>query len=69
MQLILPLNDMVRAIQNSSIHAVVLSLLKAFDTEVLPQATPRKLQYYGIQGPFFNWFKSFLTQSLANKIH
>ena len=61
MQLILTLHDMAKAIQSSSIHAVVLDFAKAFD-KVPHRRLLRKLQHYGIQGPLLNWLESFLTQ-------
>ncbi|PFX11162.1 LINE-1 retrotransposable element ORF2 protein, partial [Stylophora pistillata] len=61
MQLILTLHDMAKAIQSSSIHAVVLELAKAFD-KVPHRRLLWKLYYYGFQGPLLTWLDSFLTQ-------
>ena len=61
MQLILTLHDMAKAIQSSSIHAVVSDFAKAFD-KVPHRRLLRKLRHYGIQGPLLNWSESFLTQ-------
>ena len=63
MQLILTLHDIAKAIQSSSIHAVVSDFAKAFD-KVPHRGLLRKLQLYGIQGPLLNWLESFLTQRL-----
>ena len=61
MQLILTLHDMAKAIQSSSIHAVVSDFAKAFD-KVPHRRLLRKPRHYGIQGPLLNWLESFLTQ-------
>lgn len=61
MQLILTLHDTSKAIQSSSIHAVVLDFAKAFD-KVPHRHLLRKLQHYGIQGQLLNWVESFLTK-------
>ena len=61
MPLILTLHDMAKAIQSSSIHAVVLDFAKAFD-KVPHRRLLRKLHHNGIQGPLLVWLESFLTQ-------
>ncbi|XP_022795610.1 zinc finger protein OZF-like [Stylophora pistillata] len=70
MQLILTLHDLAKAIQSSSIHAVVLDFAKAFD-KVPHTRLLRKLHHYGIQGPLLIWLESFLThrfQSVACEV-
>ena len=67
MQLILTLHDMAKAIQSSSIHAVVLDFAKAFD-KVPHRRLLRKLQHYGIQGPLLNWLEWFLTQRFQSVV-
>ena len=67
MQLILTLHDMAKAIQSSSIHAVLLDFAKAFD-KVPHRRLLRKLQLYGIQGPLLNWLQSFLTQRFQSVV-
>ena len=67
MQLILTLHDMAKTIQSSSIHAVILDFVKAFN-KVPHRRLLRKLQRYGIQGPLLNWLESFLTQSFQSVV-
>lgn len=67
MQLILTLHNMAKAIQSSSIHAVVLDLAKAFD-KVPHRRLLRKLHHYGIQGPLLVWLESFLTQRFQSVV-
>ena len=67
MQLILTLHDMAKAIQSSSIHAVVLDFAKDFD-KVPHKRLLRKLQHYGIQGLLLNWLESFITQRFQSVV-
>ena len=67
MQLILTLHDTAKAIQSSSIHAVVLDFAKDFD-KVPHRRLLRKLQHDGIQGPLLNWLESFLTQRFQSVV-
>ena len=67
MQLILTVHSMAKAIQSSSIHAVVLHFAKAFD-KVPHRRLLRKLQHYGIQGRILNLLESFLSQRFQSVV-
>ena len=46
---------------NKTIHAAILDFSGAFE-KVPHRRLLTKVDYYGIRGPLFNWFESFLTQ-------
>ena len=61
-QLVYTIHDIASANQsNKTIYDAILDFSRAFE-KVPHRRLLTKVDYYGIRGPLFNWFESFLTQ-------